>query len=127
MDKTSLSETDIRSKFITPAILQAGWDDATQIREEVSFTKGPLWLSQLRGQFPRLTQPRSVASVVDALANERVPLPSALWCFALRPRAAHVIHILHDGFAVRAAAFSAYRHAMPPGDDYHRVFTTGRG
>jgi type I restriction enzyme R subunit len=40
MNKQSLSERDICSKFITPALIRAGWDDATQIREEVSFTKG---------------------------------------------------------------------------------------
>ena len=38
--KKSLSERDICTKFITPALVQAGWDLQTQIREEVSFTKG---------------------------------------------------------------------------------------
>ena len=40
MSKKSLSERDICTKFITPAILKAGWDLYTQIREELSFTKG---------------------------------------------------------------------------------------
>jgi type I restriction enzyme, S subunit len=40
MDKRSLSERDICTKFITPTIVSAGWDLDTQIREEVSFTKG---------------------------------------------------------------------------------------
>lgn len=40
MDKRSLSERDICTKFITPALRQAGWDEMLQIREEVSFTKG---------------------------------------------------------------------------------------
>ncbi len=35
-----LSEDDVSVKFITPAIVQAGWDEATQIRRQVSFTKG---------------------------------------------------------------------------------------
>jgi len=39
-NKKSLSERDICTKFITPAIIAAGWDLHTQIREEVSFTKG---------------------------------------------------------------------------------------
>jgi type I restriction enzyme R subunit len=39
-DKKSLSERDICTKYITPAITGAGWDINTQIREEVSFTKG---------------------------------------------------------------------------------------
>jgi type I restriction enzyme R subunit len=38
--KKFLSERDICTKFITPAVRQAGWDVLSQIREEVSFTKG---------------------------------------------------------------------------------------
>jgi type I restriction enzyme R subunit len=40
MDKRSLSERDICTKYITPALRAAGWDEINQIREEVSFTKG---------------------------------------------------------------------------------------
>lgn len=40
MDTRSLSERDICTKFITPALRKAGWDEMAQIREEVSFTKG---------------------------------------------------------------------------------------
>ena len=40
MDKKNLSERDICTKFITPALRRAGWDEMAQIREEVSFTKG---------------------------------------------------------------------------------------
>ena len=40
MNKSDLSERDICTKYITPAVRQAGWDELTQIREEVSFTKG---------------------------------------------------------------------------------------
>ena len=40
MDKSRLSERDICTKFITPALRAAGWDEISQIREEVSFTKG---------------------------------------------------------------------------------------
>lgn len=39
-DYRSLSERDICTKFVTPAVKKAGWDEMTQIREEVSFTKG---------------------------------------------------------------------------------------
>lgn len=39
-DKKSLSERDICTKYITPAVTGAGWDIHTQIREEVCFTKG---------------------------------------------------------------------------------------
>jgi len=40
MNKKALSERDICTKFITPAVKQAGWDEMSQIREEVGFTKG---------------------------------------------------------------------------------------
>jgi len=40
VDKKSLTERDICSKYITPAITEAGWDLFNQIREEVTFTKG---------------------------------------------------------------------------------------
>src|SRR5215831_19763136 len=40
MDKKTFSERDICTKFITPAVVNAGWDLDTQLREEVSFTNG---------------------------------------------------------------------------------------
>ncbi|WP_458372526.1 EcoAI/FtnUII family type I restriction enzme subunit R [Pseudomonas veronii] len=40
MNKKSLTERDICTKFIAPAIALAGWDIQKQVREEVSFTKG---------------------------------------------------------------------------------------
>ena len=40
MNKSQLSERDICTKFITPAVKAAGWDEMSQIREEVSFTAG---------------------------------------------------------------------------------------
>lgn len=40
MNKKQMSEQDIRSKFITPAIVEGGWDLLAQIREEVTFTQG---------------------------------------------------------------------------------------
>ena len=40
LDKSTLSERDICTKYITPSIEQAGWDVQTQVREEVTFTAG---------------------------------------------------------------------------------------
>lgn len=40
MNKKNLSERDICSKYINPAIIKAGWNMRTQVREEVSFTDG---------------------------------------------------------------------------------------
>lgn len=40
MNKKQLSERDICSKFINPALQKAGWDMQKQVREELSFTDG---------------------------------------------------------------------------------------
>ncbi|MGF9697164.1 EcoAI/FtnUII family type I restriction enzme subunit R [Paenibacillus sp. MABNR03] len=40
MNKKDMSERDICSKYITPALIQSGWDLQKQIREEVTFTDG---------------------------------------------------------------------------------------
>lgn len=40
MSKKQFSERDICTKYITPALEAAGWDVATQIREEFPLTKG---------------------------------------------------------------------------------------
>lgn len=42
IDKKTLSERDICTKYITPAIEQAGWDRHKQFLEEVSFTDGKI-------------------------------------------------------------------------------------
>jgi type I restriction enzyme R subunit len=39
-DKKALSERDVCTKFITPALEKAGWVREHQLREEVSLTKG---------------------------------------------------------------------------------------
>ena len=44
LDKKSLSERDICTKFITPKLVAAGWNIDTQVREEVSFTDGRIYV-----------------------------------------------------------------------------------
>ena len=44
MNKKDLSESDIKAKFITPAILKAGWDELTQIGREIYFTDGRIYV-----------------------------------------------------------------------------------
>lgn len=39
-NKEELSEADIRTKYITPAIVKAGWGSFSQMREEYPITKG---------------------------------------------------------------------------------------
>jgi type I restriction enzyme R subunit len=44
MNKKDLSERDICSKFITPALVKSGWDLHKQILEEVFFTDGKIYV-----------------------------------------------------------------------------------
>ena len=44
MNKKNLTERDISTKFITPALVEAGWDLHRQIREEVYFTDGRIFV-----------------------------------------------------------------------------------
>lgn len=44
IDKKSLSERDICTKFITPALEKSGWNKQSQILEEVSFTDGKIYV-----------------------------------------------------------------------------------
>jgi type I restriction enzyme, R subunit len=44
MDKKNLSERDICTKYITPAVEAAGWDKLIQLREEVFFTDGKIYV-----------------------------------------------------------------------------------
>lgn len=43
-DKKTLSERDICTKYITPAINKAGWNLQSQVLEEVSFTDGKIYV-----------------------------------------------------------------------------------
>lgn len=42
IDKQKLSECDVCDLFITPAIINGGWDQLLQIRREVTLTPGPV-------------------------------------------------------------------------------------
>lgn len=44
MNKRDLSESDIKAKFITPAIISAGWDEHTQLGREIYFTDGRIYV-----------------------------------------------------------------------------------
>ena len=44
VDKKTLSERDICTKYITPAIKNAGWDIELQVREEKTFTAGRVYI-----------------------------------------------------------------------------------
>ena len=76
-DKKKLSERDICSKYITPAITGAGWDLLTQIREEVTFTKGRVIVrgklhtrgEQKRADYVLYFKPNIPIAVIEAKDN----------------------------------------------------------
>ena len=60
MDKKQLTETDIRTKFITPALVGtsgAKWNVMTQLREEVFFTKGRVIVDLYDQEAERFARP----------------------------------------------------------------------
>ena len=44
INKIEMSEEDVRAKYIDPSIRKAGWNEETQIRREVSFTNGRIFV-----------------------------------------------------------------------------------
>lgn len=77
INKAKLTETDIITKFTMPAVKNAGWDDMTQIRQEVKLCDGKVIE---RGQMGMRTTVKSVdivlyhkssmpLAVVEAKAN----------------------------------------------------------
>ena len=77
MNKKSLSERDICTKFITPAIEKAGWDKVTQLLEEVSFTDGKIYVrgkltargKQKRADYILYYKPNIPIAIIEAKDN----------------------------------------------------------
>ena len=78
MDKKSLSERDICTKFITPAIVSAGWDSNKQLLEEVTFTDGKIHVrgrmtargAKKRADYILYYKPNIAIAVVEAKDNK---------------------------------------------------------
>lgn len=78
MDKKNLSERDICTKFITPALEQSGWNKLTQLLEEVSFTDGKIYVRgrlTARGQAKRADyilyyKPNIPVAIIEAKDNK---------------------------------------------------------
>ena len=73
MDKYDLSERDICTKFITPAIQAAGWQQG-QFREEVSLTDGRVMVrGKLTDFLRRWNSAERKQAVLEELADHGVP------------------------------------------------------
>ena len=77
LDKKTLSERDICTKYITPALKQSGWDIKIQIREEVSFTAGKIYVrgklvqrgKQKRADYILYHKPHLPIAIIEAKDN----------------------------------------------------------
>ena len=74
MDKKSLTEQDIRTKFITPAILEAGWDRMTQMREDVRLTDGRI---NVRGRLVSRGKSKRADYILEYKPNIRLAVIEA--------------------------------------------------
>ena len=78
MNKKSLSERDICTKFITPHLIAAGWDIHNQVREEVSFTDGRIYVrgkihtrgARKRADYILYYKPNIPIAVIEAKDNK---------------------------------------------------------
>lgn len=79
MNKKDLSERDICTKFINPAIQKAGWNMKTQVREEVSFTDGRIIVQgklyargkRKRADYILYHQPNVPIAIIEAKDNKK--------------------------------------------------------
>lgn len=78
MNKKDLSERDICTKFITPAIEKSGWDKLTQLLEEVSFTDGKIYVrgkmtargARKRADYILYYKPNIPIAIIEAKDNK---------------------------------------------------------
>ena len=78
INKKELSEMDIRTKFITPAITNAGWDPITQMREEYKVTNGRIIArgksckreAPLKADYVLFYKPNKPIAIVEAKDNK---------------------------------------------------------
>jgi type I restriction enzyme R subunit len=78
MNKKTLSERDICTKFISPAIENAGWNKLNQYLEEVSFTDGKIYVKgrlttrgvQKRADYILYYKPNIPIAIIEAKDNK---------------------------------------------------------
>jgi type I restriction enzyme R subunit len=79
MNKKSLTERDICTKFINPAIKKAGWDMMRQVREEYFFTDGRVIVQgkfstrgkRKRADYLLFHKPNNPIAVIEAKDNNK--------------------------------------------------------
>ena len=74
MNKKDLTERDICTKFIVPALEKAGWDILRQVREELYFTDGRIYV---RGPFSTRGKAKKADFVLSYKSNIRLAIIEA--------------------------------------------------
>ncbi len=122
--KKALSERDICTKFILPAIVNAGWDSDRQIREEVFFTDGRIFVKgqetrrgeRKRADFILYQKPNIPVAVIEAKDNNhsiRSGIQQALdYACVFRAKANH--HSKANQTTVPMQSKPAFRSKQPP-------------
>ena len=95
IDKKTLSERDICTKFITPAVEKSGWNKLTQLLEEVSFTDGKIYVrgkltargNQKRADYILYYKPNIPIAIIEAKDNKN-SVSGALQTIDVRPESA---------------------------------------
>ena len=78
MSKSFLSERDVCTKYITPALERAGWDKMTQLLEEVTFTDGKIYVrgkltargARKRADYILYYKPNIPIAIIEAKDNK---------------------------------------------------------
>ena len=77
MNKKTLSERDICTKYITPAVEKSGWNKQTQLLEEVAFTDGKIYVrgkmtargNRKRADYILYYKPNIPVAIIEAKDN----------------------------------------------------------
>ena len=78
IDKKTLSERDICTKYITPAVEKSGWNKLSQLLEEVSFTDGKIYVwgkltargNRKRADYILYYKPNIPIAIIEAKDNK---------------------------------------------------------
>ena len=117
VEKRGLSERDICTKFITPALRLAGWDEMQQIREEVSFTKGRIIVRGklvTRGQAKRADyilyyRPNIPVAIIEAKDNSHSVGDGFVFHDRTGASAPREVDLALDAFPAPAELWARYR------------------
>lgn len=146
MNKRDLTERDICTKFITPAVAQAGWDLLSQVREEVAFTKGRIIVRGklvTRGKANRADyilyyKPNIPLALIEAKDNQHSVGAGMLLVFSILTCAPAIAQISDVEPAIEDSESSApgeykiiarnLRDVVNPGDEFIiEIYVTGFG